>query len=64
MTDYRKKVERILIREGCHYVRQGKGDHERWRSPINSQNFTLDSKIKSRHTANEILKQAGIKEKV
>lgn len=29
-------------------------------SPITNRNFTVDSKIKSRHTANAIMKQAGI----
>ncbi|HUX68696.1 MAG TPA: type II toxin-antitoxin system HicA family toxin [Terriglobales bacterium] len=44
----------------CRKVRQGKGDHEIWRSPITNVNFTVDSKIKSRHTANGILKAAGL----
>ncbi|MEZ4528787.1 MAG: type II toxin-antitoxin system HicA family toxin [Desulfobacterales bacterium] len=38
---------------GCQFERQGKGYHEIWYSPV-------DSKIKSRHTANSILKQAGL----
>ena len=29
-------------------------------SPISNRNVTVDTKIKSRHTANAILKQAGI----
>jgi hypothetical protein len=41
-------------------VRQGKGDHEIWTSPISGRHFTVDGKIKSRHTANAVLKQAGL----
>jgi hypothetical protein len=46
-------------------VRQGKGDgdHEIWHSPITKRNITVDGEIKSRHTANAILKQAGIGKK-
>jgi hypothetical protein len=40
-----------------------KGDHEIWWSPITKRHVTVDSKIKSRHTANEVLKQAGIGKK-
>jgi hypothetical protein len=35
-------------------------DHEIWYSPITERNFVVDGKIKSRHTANGILKQAGL----
>ncbi|HXO69874.1 MAG TPA: hypothetical protein VN838_13010, partial [Bradyrhizobium sp.] len=30
-----------------------------WKSPINGKSFPVDHKIKSRHTANGILKQAS-----
>jgi hypothetical protein len=30
---------------------------------LSRRNFTVDGKIKSRHTANEVLKQAGIGKK-
>ena len=29
-------------------------------SPITGRSFPVDSRIKSRHTANEVLKQAGL----
>ncbi len=35
--------------------------HETWHSPITNIKFCVDSDIKSRHTANEALKQAGLK---
>jgi len=37
-----------------------KGDHDIWYNPITCYHITVDSKIKSRHTANAILKQSGI----
>ncbi len=60
MADFRPKLVKILADAGCEFVRQGKGDHEIWRSPLSHRRFTVDSKIKSRHTANEVLKQAGL----
>lgn len=60
MADYRRQVIEILKNHNCEYHRPGKGDHEIWRSPINGRTFPIDSKIASRHTANGILKQAGI----
>ncbi|MBQ6505294.1 MAG: type II toxin-antitoxin system HicA family toxin [Flexilinea sp.] len=59
----KKKVREILFRYGCYFVRRGKGDHDIWFSPISQHHVTEDSKIKSRHTANAILKQSGINEK-
>jgi hypothetical protein len=53
-------VKRILLAAGCRFHRQGRGDHEIWVSPVSSRAFTVDSKIKSRHTANGVLKQAGL----
>ena len=56
-------VKRILRKNGCYFVRHGKGDHEIWFSPITQRNFPVDAKIFSRHTANGIMKQAGIAHK-
>lgn len=50
----------FLRQAGCRFERQGKGDHEIWFSPITKIHFPVDSKIKSRHTANAVLKQAGL----
>ena len=60
MAEYEKRVREQLIKNGCHFVRHGKGDHDIWYSPLNKRNITVDSKIKSRHTANAIMKQSGI----
>ncbi|AFV75136.1 YcfA-like protein [Thermus oshimai JL-2] len=63
MADYAPEVKRLLREAGCYLVRQGKGDHEIWYSPITGRRFVVDSKIKSRHTANAVLKQAGLPKK-
>ncbi|MBO6292285.1 MAG: type II toxin-antitoxin system HicA family toxin [Selenomonas sp.] len=60
MAEYEKKVREILKENGCTFVRRGKGDHDIWHSPINNKNFPVDTKIKSRHTANAIMRQSGI----
>ena len=60
MASYEKLVRKSLTDRGCSFHRQGKGDHEIWYSPISDRYFTVDGKIRSRHTANETLKQAGL----
>jgi hypothetical protein len=60
VNDFAPEVKRLLQEAGCYFKRHGKGDHDIWFSPISSQSFPVDSKIKSRHTANGILKQAGL----
>lgn len=60
MAEYEKAVRKKLKEEGCYFVRRGKGDHDIWYSPITDSNVTVDGKIKSRHTANVIMRQAGI----
>ncbi len=60
MKDFRPALERLLRAAGCYRVRSGKGSHAVWRSPVNDRSFAVPGKIRSRHTANEILKQAGL----
>lgn len=54
------ELRRQLEAAGCHFERQGKGDHEIWYSPLTDRRFPVDDKIRSRHTANGVLKQAGL----
>jgi len=61
MAEYEKKVRKILLEHGCNFVRHGKGDHDIWHSPITRKNFPVDGKIRVRHIANAIMKQAGIR---
>lgn len=60
MTEgYGKAVRQILRDAGCVFVRHGKGDHDIWRTP-NGKLITVPVKIMPRHTANAILKAAGL----
>jgi hypothetical protein len=63
MADYTKHLKKVLREAGCTFERQGKGDHELWYSPITAIRFVVDNGIKSRHTANAVLKQAGLPKK-
>ena len=63
MATYEKAVRELLRKHGCRFVRQGKGDHEVWYSPITNRSIIVDGKIKSRHTANAIMSQSGINHK-
>jgi hypothetical protein len=54
------RLKRLLADGGCSFVRHGRGDHEIWWSPITETHFTVDSGCRSKHTANETLKQAGL----
>lgn len=60
MSNYTPKLKKILREAGCYFERPGKGDHEIWYSPITNIRFVVDNSIKSRHTANAVLKQAGL----
>jgi predicted RNA binding protein YcfA (HicA-like mRNA interferase family) len=54
------ELSKRLCGAGCQPTRQGKGSHEIWLNPKSGVSFTVPHSIKSRHTANEILKQAGL----
>ena len=60
MASYEREVRRFLQEYGCRFERAGKGDHEIWWSPITKLHVTVAVTVKSRHTANAVLKQAGI----
>jgi hypothetical protein len=60
MAAYEKQVRKKLTEHGCYLQRRGKGDHDIWYSPITRLPITVDGEIKSRHTANGIMKRAGI----
>jgi hypothetical protein len=57
------RLKELLRRHGRRFERRGKGDHEIWYSPIVDRRFVVDGAILSRHTANAVLKQAGIAER-
>jgi len=56
--DFCPDVIRLLKAAGCTFVRTGR--HPVWHSQITNRNFPVPNRIKSRFTANEIMKQAGL----
>ena len=58
MADYAPMVKK-LRENGFSYYKPEKGDHEKWKNQ-DGKMVIVDHKILSRHTANGILKQAGI----
>ncbi len=60
MRGFGKLVRDELTAAGCWLVRHGKGDHDVWESPRSGKRFTVPVNIDSRHTANKIMKDAGL----
>lgn len=58
-TLYRELV-RLLCAADCEFVRQGKGSHEIWYSPITKRRFSVPRNTAKVHTANNILNDAGL----
>lgn len=56
---YRRLIQ-ILKEGGCSFVRQGKGSHEIWLSPITNRHFPVPHDVRKASTANAILRQAGL----
>ena len=63
MTDFTREIRRHLSERGWRFQRSGKGDHERWVNPATGEKVTVDAKVRSRHVANKILKEAGLGKK-
>jgi hypothetical protein len=59
-STFDRQLRAILEAAGCHFVRAGKGSHEIWHSPITKRTFPVPYGIVSRHTANGVLKDAGL----
>lgn len=55
-----RPLRKLLREAGCLLIRQGRGSHEIWRNPKTGLNFAVPIGIPSRHTANAILRQAGL----
>jgi hypothetical protein len=60
MADFAIQLKKLPQEAGCRFERHGKGDHDIGFSPITRVRFVVDGKILSRHTANAVLKQAGL----
>lgn len=59
MNGYEKLVKEQLRLHGWAFFRSGKGSHEVWAK--GEQRVSVNHACKSRHTANQIMKDAGIK---
>jgi predicted RNA binding protein YcfA (HicA-like mRNA interferase family) len=59
-TTFDRDLVRLLREAGCSFVRSAKGSHEIWFSPVTGKPVVVPNGIVSRHTANAILKQAGL----
>jgi predicted RNA binding protein YcfA (HicA-like mRNA interferase family) len=60
MAELYRELVAILHAHGCYLLRTGKRSHEIWYSPVSKRHVTVPRSTKSRHTANDILKQAGL----
>ena len=60
MTDFTPALKKLLHQNGYRFWRSGRGDHEIWRNSATGRKVVVDSVIRSRHTANGVLKQAGL----
>lgn len=60
MKGYATEVREKLKEAGWEFLRHGKGDHDVWHNPHTGQKVTVPVNLMSRHTANDILKSAGL----
>ena len=63
MADYYREIIDSLRANGFQLLRTGKGSHEIWFNPRTNKRVTVPRTTKSRHTANDVLKQAGLAKK-
>ena len=57
--DFYSELTAILLAAGWQRAANAKGSHEKWRHPTESHAIIVP-RSKSRHTANAVLKQAGL----
>lgn len=60
MKNFSPRVKSTLKEAGWQFLRHGKGDHDIWHDPMSGRKVTVDNAMKSRHTANAVLKKAGL----
>jgi hypothetical protein len=59
VKDFGKVLRDRLGEAGCAFHRRGKGDHDIWITE-QGKRIVVPVQVKSRHTANGILKDAGL----
>jgi predicted RNA binding protein YcfA (HicA-like mRNA interferase family) len=57
---YARQIKRLLRDANYEFERSGKGDHEIWKHQETGKRVTVDNGCNKRHTANKILKDAGL----
>jgi predicted RNA binding protein YcfA (HicA-like mRNA interferase family) len=60
---YYRDLVKELKKLGYVYVGQAKGSHEKWQRPGDEDVLIVPFNINSRHTANDVLKDAGTAKK-
>jgi predicted RNA binding protein YcfA (HicA-like mRNA interferase family) len=60
MADFYRELVTLLRKNGFQLLRTGKGNHEVWHHPADGRRVSVPRTTKSRHTANEVLKQVGL----
>jgi hypothetical protein len=56
--NYTPEIHKLIRQAGCRHIRTKK--HEIWENPATGLRFSVPIACKSRHTANAILKSAGV----
>jgi len=65
MREYSKTVKEILSKHGWSFLRRGsKASHDIWQNSEGNESVSINRNMKSRFTANDILRQAGVKERI
>ncbi|MCY3983406.1 MAG: type II toxin-antitoxin system HicA family toxin [Roseovarius sp.] len=62
MAGYERKVKKLIEEAGYKVQRNPRGSHVIWRK--NGRLIVVPAKIEKRHTANAVLKEAGISRKL
>jgi predicted RNA binding protein YcfA (HicA-like mRNA interferase family) len=57
--DFYPDIVKLLRAAGWRQIPDGKGSHEKWQNHSSGRVVTVP-RSKSRHTANDVLKQAGL----
>jgi hypothetical protein len=60
LSNNSKDLKKKLLSKNCFIDREGRGDHEIWFSPVSGNYFIVEDEIKSSHTAEAVLKIAGL----
>lgn len=61
MNGYEQQVKEVLKAHGWRFLKHGKGSHDIWTD--GRRTVSVNKCCKSRHTANGIMKSAGIRHK-